>query len=901
MPPITVDGQSVSLDGRRLWLVAAGFDYARLPRAMWGSRLHTIRQAGFSSVVLPVVWSIHEPRPGAISFKDDLDIASLIRDIGAMGMHCIVRTGPFVGGGWDLGGIPAWLLKDAPRSLRSGDPAFLAPVSKFISALCDEIAGLQVTGTSKKRSGPIVMVQSEHRWLCRDPRQGETYLAEMLRFLREGGINVPIVNTNDLYESPEGSIDAWGADDQLLAHMRQIGALRPKQPRLAVGLAGAGDSAGGHQLLRRIAECVAAGAQWTVEPFSDGNAPGFMGDGRDSGVRAPLGPGGERGVEYDLVKRIATFTTSFERVMTTLEPGFEPAVVAPQSTESGGVSVVHRRGAQGSLAVIFGAIGKASTAQVLLSDGSALPVALGSSGIAWMLFDAHLVERATLDWCNLCPFAIVGRSFVVFGAAGGVGHLSINGSPVVIDVPAADSNEPSIVTHEGVTIVAVNESMIDAAYATDAGVWIGIAGLDAEGKPLPRAAWPEASFIGNDGKARKIELTQSAKSIKPIRLAIGEWATARADDLVEGVSDRYAVMTGPASLESLGVPYGYAWMRMKFKLSGAKKLTAGFLESGDRLNLFVGGAPAETIGLGPGAGAWTAELALKSGEQVITALVDNAGRPSDGPVLEGSRGIYGHPWELKSFKAGASKVENGAPMALLSWRSPIMGVEADDRTDPRRLTWKFAHRKAAPLAVIIDADPKAESPPWPVVLVVNDKPVKVLDIGPGGDRAVVGEELLTRGNNTVQVVSLRQADEVFGELKGRVSFYECVDKLSEKAEWSLAKWEPPTRGAWEPLAKNGKGKRGRPAWFRGTFTPPATDRPLYFDAAGLSKGQLFINGHNIGRYWVATTAGKAVDLATRLYIPETWLKAGAANEVMIFDEGGFTPEKASLTSERPTP
>jgi hypothetical protein len=355
-------------------------------------------------------------------------------------------------------------------------------------------------------------------------------------------------------------------------------------------------------------------------------------------------------------------------------------------------------------------------------------------------------------------------------------------------------------------------------------------------------------------------------------------------------------MPGPASLEELGVPYGYAWVRLRMKSSSAKKVRAGLLETGDRLSLFVGETPVGTFGRGPGADGWTVELSLKSGEQVVTALVDNSGRLSDGPVLEGRRGLYGHLWELKPLKAGASKIENAAPMSLLAWRSPILGVEADDRTDARRLTWRFAHRKANPIALIVQPDPKAEAPPWPVIVVVNEKPLHILDIGPDGDRAMIPEEALSRGNNVVQLVSLRQADEVFADLKGRIEMHECVAKVTEKSEWALAKWEPPTRGAWETWNKTAKARRGRPVWYRASFSIAGTERPLYFEAVGLSKGQLFVNGHNVGRYWAATTSGKAVERGPRLFVPDAWLKPGAANELVIFDEGGFTPEKVTLTA-----
>ena len=62
--------------------------------------------------------------------------------------------------------------------------------------------------------------------------------------------------------------------------------------------------------------------------------------------------------------------------------------------------------------------------------------------------------------------------------------------------------------------------------------------------------------------------------------------------------------------------------------------------------------------------------------------------------------------------------------------------------------------------------------------------------------------------------------------------------------------------------------------FRGTFR---VDRPgdTYFDMTGYRKGVVWVNGHNLGRYW-------DVGPQKRLYCPAPWLKAGE-NEVRVLD------------------
>ena len=62
----------------------------------------------------------------------------------------------------------------------------------------------------------------------------------------------------------------------------------------------------------------------------------------------------------------------------------------------------------------------------------------------------------------------------------------------------------------------------------------------------------------------------------------------------------------------------------------------------------------------------------------------------------------------------------------------------------------------------------------------------------------------------------------------------------------------------------------------------------------MSKGQLYVNGRHVGRYWVATGSGKHVGPQTRWLIPQAWLKAGEENELVLFDEHGGNPAKVKL-------
>jgi beta-galactosidase len=65
-----------------------------------------------------------------------------------------------------------------------------------------------------------------------------------------------------------------------------------------------------------------------------------------------------------------------------------------------------------------------------------------------------------------------------------------------------------------------------------------------------------------------------------------------------------------------------------------------------------------------------------------------------------------------------------------------------------------------------------------------------------------------------------------------------------------------------------------PAFYRGTFVLDRTG-DTFFDTSALGKGVLWLNGHNLGRYW-------DIGPQASLYVPAPWLRRGT-NEAIVFD------------------
>ncbi|MGP1310444.1 MAG: beta-galactosidase, partial [Phycisphaerales bacterium] len=524
MPSITFDGQSLLLDGRRHWLVAAQVCYATVPRALWADRLRAAKQAGFNAVLVPCPWNAHEIRPNVFDFEGERDIRTFLETVGELGMHAILRVGPAIGEGWDLSGIPAWApsLPHPPKTepdpkiakLRGGAPEFLEAVSRWFSNLASQVKTLQVS-----QSGPIALVQVEHHWFCGDDDAANRYLVELGRFLRESGFNVPFVNANNLFQPVEGEIDGWSGSEHLLAMFRQMRVVSPQNPRLLIDSRSAPITAWGEQPThadpliqqRRLAEAAAAGAQIVYSRFSPGSYPEFFAGRRagspDGYICAHAGESGAmvtsaglRTPEFFALKRLATFSSRFGRVLAALESDYQPVGILP-----GGVatSVVHTAGQRGSVAFVFAPEGhtKPLDVDLLLPDGRSMTVTTGDQRCAWFLFDAHLHARSTLDFCSLQPFAQVGRVFVCYGPAGRQGLLSINGAELPVEVPTGKT--PHIEELENTVVVVCNEAMIDATYAADNAVHIGVAGLDADDHPVAHPDFRTHFVISAEGKVEK--------------------------------------------------------------------------------------------------------------------------------------------------------------------------------------------------------------------------------------------------------------------------------------------------------------------------------------------------------------------------------------------------------------
>ncbi|KAM9449698.1 beta-galactosidase [Clarias gariepinus] len=157
----TIDYKNNSFlkDGEPFRYISGSVHYSRIPRVYWKDRLWKMYMAGLNAVQTYVPWNFHEPQPGVYDFSGDADLESFLRLCQDIGLLVILRPGPYICAEWDMGGLPAWLLKKKDIVLRSSDPDYLSAVDKWMLKLLP-----MVKPYLYQNGGPIITVQVENEY-----------------------------------------------------------------------------------------------------------------------------------------------------------------------------------------------------------------------------------------------------------------------------------------------------------------------------------------------------------------------------------------------------------------------------------------------------------------------------------------------------------------------------------------------------------------------------------------------------------------------------------------------------------------------------------------------------------------------------------------------------------------
>lgn len=197
------------IDGEKFFLISGDFHYFRTHPDGWRRRLKLMRDFGLTAVTTYVAWNLHEPEQGHFNFSGIADLPRFLREAEEEGLKVVLRCSPYMCAEWDLGGLPAWLLKDRTICLRSSDPKFMGAVSDYLHVLGEKISPYLATN-----GGPIILagLENEYGSFGNDKK----YLRGLADLYRECGIDVPLISANgsDPFKYHNGTLpENWNGVD----------------------------------------------------------------------------------------------------------------------------------------------------------------------------------------------------------------------------------------------------------------------------------------------------------------------------------------------------------------------------------------------------------------------------------------------------------------------------------------------------------------------------------------------------------------------------------------------------------------------------------------------------------------------------------------------------------------
>lgn len=886
MPKLSFDGTSLLLDTQRLWPVAARLDYAAFPPESWAARLGQLRDAGFNTVETAAWWTAHQPTANTFDFDGRRDVRRFVETAAGLGLWVVLRVGPHVEG-LHAGGLPAWLdglkldRRAKPMRRREGNALFLAAAANFYQALFKQLAGLQAAdrpatganawtpagpgvgaagGFAGQGAGPVVAVQIEDRWTAAHPDGEAAYLEPLVRYLRQAGVQVPVLLENQLWNHLPGTVHTWNVGDGLssnpacdpAADLRQLRAVEPDAPALARVAA----PADADTLARQLGGVLAAGAGFAVDRFARGTALDSPAP-ETGGGHALTGPGGDPAPALAAARSAALFSSHFGSVLAHLRPATAP-VVAAATGPGHPLSVTHLRGERGDLVVLQQAkADKARTADLLLDEGVRLRVPLARHGTTRLLLNARLGSRAVLDYTSLSPLMLAGgRVLAVVGPAGAEGQLSLDGEHLDVTVPRGQA--PVVEALDTITLVVLNEDQAAVTHAYADGLVVGAAGLDAAGEPVPVRGFASQTRVDANGAVTRVKATLPRRGNAP---SLAAWKHA------------------PAAA-SLAAPGDTA------TLPGRSLHRAAFAPGRAALTLRLGGAAAALeidaerapIGID---GSHNRKL---TGD--VTLLTTNGAGPRHGSGR----------WFRVDAATSPSPERHPQPAPdAFSAVQFAPGHRAGATAAGEALIYRLKPSRRRP--VIIDLSKLGVS----CVIRVNGKPVALHDPATDPDPRHLLDPTddgpFTGGTNAVELALFAPLPKGTST-RGLLVATHVKSEITPEAPWTAEPLPVPGDDAFgDPPAKSGKsGKASKsskkvrnPAWWRTAFTAhagsggDASGLVLNFTAA--DGGAVVLNGHHAGPFAV----GKNV-----LELHPGWLAADGKNTLTFFDDGGGVPKSVKL-------
>ena len=924
--------RAVLVDGNPVYLVSGSMDYMRMTPSDWRPQLLRAKRGGLNMIAFYVAWNFHEPEDGVIRFEGDTDLGRFLDICAELGLYAFPRCGPFIADEWENGGYPAWLLTKPDIALRTNHAPTMVYVRRWFQKLIGEvIAPRQVT-----RGGPVMFAQQENEMYYVGREGLKDYQASLIQLMRGFGLEIPITDCNGASGATRLADSMMTQNGGGAASIARVRAVQPDKPAIVTELYTdyltvwgwpLGTYPSTRQVQQNTFETLSVGGMYNFFTYNVGTTFAFWSSSTwktDEAfcssryyARAPLAEGGAFNPTFYATKSVNLLAQNAARWLSAAEQSTTPVSV------TGPVRVRAVRSAAGGLLFVQpqymevmqsnyhvdGTAGPllqtgedwplpelAQAAGALALPGGSVGLAESSEYCSMLPWQLQIDPGKTIDYANATFLGIAGtardRIVLLRGEAGRPGVVSINGQRSDFAFSAA---QPTRFTVAGVTVLALSHEWADRAWFADGRVFLGPSYV-GERHGVRHECFLDPAIttfhiVSSGGRVTSHPVQTGVQA--PMQIPLVNWKSREFPEINSTRAD-WRSLDKPVGMEFMGVYYGYGWYRARVHSAAERRTGLWFTDAIDRVRVFANGKNCGVWGRGVGATRDPLPIALVSGDNELVFLVDNMGRSSEGGELN-RKGILGPAFvdvEVRPLPEPIFSRPSNAPSNAWQYQTykvfsrgyTLSSTEASDALsdDARYLhaaSFKIALQPGEGLTLSLLA---FTSYAW---VLVNGQVIgeHAGDLSLAGGVSYAKHRLdpyLTGDTLQLDIVYYGKAIVDFNA-HARLHSYRQENALTD---WAFRRWIPPVS---ERAAV-----AGDPTWWETTLAKPLARGPWFLVTEGLSKGHLFVNGRELGRYW-------EIGPQHSLYVPEGWLHA--ENQIAIFDEEGQSPEKVYLVRDARVP
>ena len=510
-----------------------------------------------------------------------------------------------------------------------------------------------------------------------------------------------------------------------------------------------------------------------------------------------------------------------------------------------------------------------------LPSGRHLNLAEGSMFAMMLPYQFKIDEHCQIDYANATLLGCGGtadrRVLILRGEAGRTGIISINGHETSLVFAAGD---PVSVNAGGVTVLGVSRELADRTWFADGRILMGpsYVGEQSNGK---HECWFDRGpltvhTISAQGEFKRAEVP--AHPLPSGLIQLKKWR-AKALPEIKGEGDGWREIGRPKPVEELGAYYGYSWYAASIDSDEERSSALLFTQAADRFHVFRNGERVGVWGRGPQATRDPLPVQLERRENRFVFLCDNMGRLSEGKCQD-RKGILGNVYlDAVAIPLGEGEwfEVKQPPSETWEFRTYRCFSETPQGRFSRiRFRVSVGEGNGALLAL--------RWIPQYAWLHINSRPVGEH----GGDCPLISglcfsefilDQYLSAGETEIDLTFCGEpirdwSDHVF------LFSYPLQRALTG---WKFKPWQDPV--------EEGKVLANAPTWWESEFGRPDIPGPLFWATQGLSKGQAYLNGRALGRYW-------EIGPQHSLYLPEPWLEQN--NRLTVFDEVGKQPNQTYI-------